>query len=272
VRHIRHRAADTRLAADEEFAAFARATVRGSCAAVAGRGARSFLWAYNTLVSIASALDPLLALAGIDPCALPPAEEFLERSRPGSLQVRVGPAGITFRAFRPGEVAPSPAIVAAGAVGAGVLVPALLRGRGEANKHVCASNLWLLSAACMRYSIEAGKGFFPHSSEGSLAALRALIEFDSEGMNPRLFVCPEGDEDPAEAGADGRFHLDDGTCSYEIVPWRLRNTAQGAILLYDRRPCHGGGRNVLLSGGGVEFMSEADFQAAFARDRETYAK
>jgi len=152
-------------------------------------------------------------------------------------------------------------------VAAGFLVPTLMRGRGEAYKIQCASNLLHLFPRAISYSSRKGEGYFPHSPAGSIASLQTMLDADPEGMSPRMFLCPDGDELPAQQAADGRFRLSEETCSYEMTPRKIRNTDAHRILLFDKAPRHRGGRNVLFSDGSMRWVAEPEFQRLLAEAR-----
>jgi prepilin-type processing-associated H-X9-DG protein len=140
-----------------------------------------------------------------------------------------------------------------------------MSGRSQAQRVQCMNNLRQLFMASMQYSDKSGTRAHPNSPEGSLASLQILADSDPESLPPQLFVCPESTEMPG-ALVDGKLRLTEETCSYEMVPWKVRNTAMG-ILLYDKSPCHAGGRNVVFSDGHVEYLKEADFQERLAQER-----
>jgi len=87
-----------------------------------------------------------------------------------------------------------------------------------------------------------------------------------EEVSPSIFVCPEsGQMKPSVV--DGKPVLTEETCSYEIVPWRLKSTALDSIFMYDKTSCHQGRRMVLFTDGRAERMDEARFQQRLASDR-----
>jgi prepilin-type processing-associated H-X9-DG protein len=276
IRHLEIHAKGPRLAnAPEgaELASLIRREAKGAAAVMVSRGGGSGILAvYNSLLPIANALYPVLKAVGIDPAELPPAESFLADVKPGYLRLSVDPKGFTLRGHRVLETrAGVLAGVGVASMGAGFLVPVLLRGRGEAYTVQCSNNLRQLFGYAVSYSDKSGTRAYPFSEEGSLASLQLLIDFDPEGLEPRVFVCrAHGGREPVKEG--GKVVLSPDTTSYEVVPWKLRNTALNAIWMYDREPAHNGGRNVLFSDGSVQWMSEGEFQRGLAENRERFSR
>ncbi len=272
IRHVEHYAKGRKISEDAEWAALARARFPGASVAAVSRGGKSLLAAYNTILSLASAFSAFAAMAGIDLARLPPAESFLDAARPGFLRVVMGPAGFTLHGHRAFEGSSGViAAVGGGAILAGFLVPTLMRGRGEAYAVQCANNLRQLYGVSLQYSNEAGGNAFPHSPEGSLVALQMLSDFAGADLPAKVFLCPEGDETEPTT-EDGKPVLTEKHCSYEIVPWRLKNTTPNAILLHDRAPHHHGKRNVLMSDGAINAVEEAEFQEMLASQRERFSR
>jgi prepilin-type processing-associated H-X9-DG protein len=273
VRHVEGYATGPKLAADGELAMVLKAQLPGATAVEVHQGDRSFLYAYNTAVTLLVAFAPLLAVAGVQPAHLPPAERFLGEARAGFLRLEAGPEGFTLRVHRGlGTSTTALAAVGAGALMAGFLVPVIARGRGEAYTVQCANNLKQLYGLALVYSEEAGEHAFPYSPDGSVAALRLLIEHvGHDAVHPQLFACPEGGHQAPEV-EDGKVVLTGETCSYELVPWRLKVTAPEAIWMYDKQPHHRGRRNVLFSDGSISILEEGEFQERLASEKERAAK
>ncbi len=147
------------------------------------------------------------------------------------------------------------------AIVAGLVVPVLLRGRHEAVKVECTNNLKNIYAASARYADD--NRFFPHSEDGSIAALNRLLASRSGAdLDPGLFTCPGGNQLEGFLSNDGTLVLDEDTCSYEFTDKRRKPTERG-ILLYDRESHHHNGvRMVLFTDGRIVEMDEAEFQAA----------
>jgi prepilin-type processing-associated H-X9-DG protein len=276
VRHIEIHSKEPRLASASEgaeLAALVRREARGAAAILVSRGGGTGILAlYNSILPVAIALYPVLKAVGVDPAELPPAESFSGDVKPGYLRLAVDAKGFTLRGHRILETrAGMLAGLGFGAAAAGFIVPTLQTGRAEAFTVQCQSNLKQLYSIALLYSDKSGTRAYPHSEAGSVASLQVLIDAHPESLTRSLFVCPNhGAGVPVEE--DGRIVLTPETTSYEVVPWRVRNTAPNAILIYDREPVHGGRRNVLFSDGSVRSMHEGEFQKALAENRERSSK
>ena len=121
----------------------------------------------------------------------------------------------------------------------------------------------------MLYAYEE-EGYFPHSPIGSIASLQQLVDAFPEYFRPESFTCGSGQDTPA-AVVDGRLTLTAECCSYEVVPWRLKNGERNAILSYDKRPHHRKGRLVVLTHGTVLFMDEDTFQKRIEEERVRFS-
>lgn len=131
----------------------------------------------------------------------------------------------------------------------------------------CCQKLLKIHRLASIYAGSAGKGFYPHSPEGGIASLQVLLD-SSEGLRPELFVCRASGIEPAMADEKGRFRLDAGHCSYEMVPWKLSlKDPPDAIFAYDRTPHAGRIRNVVFLDGSMEALDEAEFRKRFEADR-----
>lgn len=256
----------------QPLAALATARSPGAYCAHVTLGGKGFLYAYNSVLSLASAFAPYLAMLGIDIAQAPPAEAFQKLVKPGWLVFEAGPAGFSLKGHRALE-SNAGVLVATGVVSvvAGALVPALLRGRSAAQHVVCSSNLRQLYMFAMAYSDEDPAHTFPWSPEGSLASLQLLADSMPSPVRPELFICPQDGTAPPSV-VDEKVLLEEGGTSYEIVPWRLKNTAASAILLHDNAPRHDGRRNVIFTDGSVMAMEEAEFQERFEEEREKYSR
>ena len=155
---------------------------------------------------------------------------------------------------------------------AGFLVPTLLRGRGEAYKVQCANNLKQIYTPAMSYSDKKGTRAFPIAAGTTPAAhesLNEMLAFDSEGLQPKLFICPEGEATPAQEDDDGTFVLDESSLSYAWVAKRVKNTTTGKPLSSDKyiqdwedadgqHSGHKKGMNVLMTDGSVSFVPDSE--------------
>lgn len=150
------------------------------------------------------------------------------------------------------------------AVVAALLVPALMSGRTRAEEVYCQNNLKTLYTAALDHSLS--DPFFPHSPEGSDATFNLLLEGRAgEGLKPKTFICRASKQRPAQVVGPS-FRVDRATCSYVIVPKRLKKTALNEILMYEKEPHHRGSRNVLFTSGQVRAMNEAEFQERLKRE------
>ena len=158
---------------------------------------------------------------------------------------------------------------------AGFLVPTLLRGRGEAYKVQCANNLRQIFQPAMSYSDKIGNKAFPVAPGRNPPAhesLNQMLAFDSEGLKPQLFVCPEGEAIQAQVDENGKFVLGEENLDYSWVGKRVKNIANQA-LSSDKyfqgfedgsgteRSGHKKGMNVLSTDGSVNFKFENELEA-----------
>ena len=155
---------------------------------------------------------------------------------------------------------------------AGFLVPTLLRGRGEAYKVQCANNLKQLYTPAMSYSDKRGTRAFPigkGTNPPAHESLNEMLVFDPEGLQAKLFNCPEGGADEALADEEGKFVLTAETLDYAWVAKKTKNTTQGKPLSSDKyvqdyedaEGTHNGhkrGMNVLMTDGSISFVNEVD--------------
>ena len=103
------------------------------------------------------------------------------------------------------------------AIVAGLFVPVLLKGRGEAWKIQCANNLKQIYPAAAAYADR--KYEFPRdkSVEEPRAhdSLNILLRSEQgRNLEPRLFKCPAGPASLAHVDADAKFTLDEDTNDY----------------------------------------------------------
>jgi prepilin-type N-terminal cleavage/methylation domain-containing protein/prepilin-type processing-associated H-X9-DG protein len=154
---------------------------------------------------------------------------------------------------------------------AGFLVPVLLRGRGEAYVVQCNNQLKQIYGYAVSYSDKSGSRAYPIASTKSPPAhdsLNVLLDFDSEGLQPKMFICPEGDATATEVDpSTGKFVLDENNLSYTWVSKRVKNTALNTPLSSDKyiegyedgtgtHQGHKKGMNVLMTDGSVNFANE----------------
>ncbi|MCZ6792559.1 MAG: hypothetical protein O7J95_02970 [Planctomycetota bacterium] len=274
VRYAEFYAQEKALGPDAPLVKLLRRQADGKSAVAVFKGGRAILSLYNTLLSLANGFAPLLSQVGVDLARAPPGEVFLGDLRSGHVSFAAKPSGFTLRCHRLTAVisnSSSALLVTAGAVAvvAGMVVPALMRARTTADTVTCMANLrGLHSAAFIVYAQK--EGHFPHDPDGPLASLQIIVDRSDGSFDPENFVCPEGHEIEAIAD-DGKLVLTEDTCSYEMVPWRLRPTDPG-ILIYEKAPYHDGSRFVVDTKGYVFEMSESEFQERFAKERQRYGK
>jgi len=155
---------------------------------------------------------------------------------------------------------------------AGFLVPTLLKGRGEAYKVQCTNNLRQIYSLALGYSNKKGNQAYPIGDGREPPAhesLNNLVAYE-DGLNPKLFHCPEGGGGVAEVDPDKKtFVLDATTLDYSWVKKRTKNTATNKAISSDKyiqgfedggepKDGHAKGMNVLMSDGSVTFMDDSD--------------
>ena len=129
----------------------------------------------------------------------------------------------------------------------------------------CSENLHEIAAGCRIYAESVGHRAYPWAEPGGLASLQALADAEV-GLSPLGFICPATVDVPAQSGPDGKYRLEDGHSSYEMVPWKLtQSDPPGSIVAFDRTHCHEGGRNVIYLDGRIKVLDEKKFQEALAR-------
>jgi hypothetical protein len=267
----------------------------GAGAGMVVRDGRSLVMTYNSLVSIANEIAPsfesYLSPLGIDPGLLPAGEEFLPGIRDGFVRMRTDERGISIHTHRlltnsswTNLLAMMPSLIQVGAftavrsggpvrvsepVEVGERVVPIDR---KANIVKCQANLREIAKLGILYA-DAGEGrFFPHSRTGGITSLQLLLNH-SEGLKPTLFICPQTIHEPAEVGSDGKFLLDEDTCSYEMTPWLIKATdPPDTIVAFDRAPYHEGKRNVVHLDSSVGSMTEETFQEKLEADRKMTEK
>src|SRR4030095_7318838 len=84
-------------------------------------------------------------------------------------------------------------VIAIISVIAGLLVPTLLKGRGEAYKVQCTNNLRQIYSLALGYSNKKGNQAFPIGDGREPPAhesLNKLVAYEGDSLNPKMFVCP----------------------------------------------------------------------------------
>ncbi len=155
-------------------------------------------------------------------------------------------------------------VIAIISVIAGFLIPTLMSARGKADIVRCKSNLREIQRLGMMYADSAGTRFYPLARGSTPAAhesLNVLIRY-SEGLKPALFVCPSWRLGEAEV-VDGRFTLEDSTCSYTWPKMRISNSdpadspisSDKYVFSEEDRNGHQRGRNVVFLDNSVEWIN-----------------
>jgi len=151
---------------------------------------------------------------------------------------------------------------------AGFLVPTLLKGRGEAYKVQCANNLKQIYNLATTYSGKKGMNAYPlgpGKDPPAHTSIQKLVDAE-DGLQPKLFWCPEGEAVPAVA-EEGKFVLEAENLSYAWVKSRVKNTVSGKALSSDKyyqdydedgasdpHSGHKKGLNVLMTDGSISFV------------------
>ena len=115
------------------------------------------------------------------------------------------------------------------AIVAGLFVPVLLKGQGEAWKIQCTNNLKQIYPAAAAYANR--KYAFPKDNVDDPTAhdsLNILLRSEQgKHLEPKLFKCPAGLAVPAEVDENGRFQLDEDTNDYAWAVVRSRPPLAG---------------------------------------------
>ncbi|MFH1421789.1 MAG: type II secretion system protein [Planctomycetota bacterium] len=142
----------------------------------------------------------------------------------------------------------------------GLVFPALMRGKGTANKTACASNLRQIVTLARMYAEE--EKTFPFAGEGACAVehIQTLIDFYPKDIKPKLFVCPGSTEKESKIEPGGTYRdviINENNISYA---WLMEesNPDSGAnrILVADKSLANHNdeGINVAYFGTDVEFL------------------
>ena len=145
------------------------------------------------------------------------------------------------------------------------------------NEIGCAANLKALYTFGRMYA-DRPDGYLPHGPRGSVSAFQSLADSLPEDFRPESFLCPSQDNPPGTV-LDGRLVLTEASCSYRMVPWKLKPMPRwelksddaNAMVFFDAKPCHRGGRLVVLLDGTVSRMDEDEFQARLEEERVRFA-
>ena len=150
-----------------------------------------------------------------------------------------------------------------------MIMPALSRSRGEAQKLQCSANLKNIYTFAMIYADRKNHAFpiARGKQPEAHASLQVLLDHVPDAFEPQLFVCPAGDTVEAEVDEDGRFVLDAETNSYTWVARRTKNSARNRPLCSDKflegyedadgvHSGHDRGMNVAITDGSVRFWDK----------------
>ncbi len=156
-------------------------------------------------------------------------------------------------------------VIAIISVIAGFLIPTLMSARGRADQVKCQSNLREIQKLGMMYADSAGTRFYPlarGTNPPAHESLNILIR-NNDGLRPIMFVCPTWREGEAAEVVDGRFTLDEASCSYtwpkrRVSPSDPANTAVSCdkfVWSQEQQSGHQKGRNVVYLDSSVEWVS-----------------
>ncbi len=183
------------------------------------------------------------------------------RSRPGARNRNPTRALRSSRGFTLVELLVVIAIIS---IIAGFLIPTLIRSRGEADKVACQNNLREISKMGMLYA-DTGHRFFPYARGGKSPHehMNVMVEFFSTGetkLKPELFICRSWRGEKAEVDEEGKFLLDEESCSYTWSEQRLTTTDQRPLSSdkfvkdADQLSGHELGMNVVDTAASVSFV------------------
>lgn len=152
-------------------------------------------------------------------------------------------------------------VIAIISVIAGFLIPTLISSRAEADKVACQSNLREIAKSGMLYADQGNNRFFPFARSGSAAheSLQKLADF-FDNIKPGMFICRSWRGEAALPDEDGKFLLDEESCSYTWPNQRLAPTdsrplsSDKYIKSEDQLSGHEKGMNVVDTAASVEFV------------------
>jgi hypothetical protein len=116
-------------------------------------------------------------------------------------------------------------------------VRTLERGREASYKVGCTGRMKQIYTFAMSYSDKSGTRAFPIAPGPDPRAhdsLNVLLDFDSNGLAPHMFLCSSREATLAAADEDGRFRLDASNLSYAWTTVPRENTAFGRPLAADK--------------------------------------
>ena len=173
------------------------------------------------------------------------------------------------------------------AILAGLLMPALNKAHGQANRIACRSNLKQIGVAIQNYTDDF-KGVFPRvavmksiETDPEIPAIQEVLALQLGGENSKVFRCPadhgingivgvftDEEEESDEitntnfnyASSNGKSDFENEGSSYEFNTWlagRKMTNRSRSMLMHDLRPYHGpagtsGSCNYLFADGRVD--------------------
>ena len=176
-------------------------------------------------------------------------------------------------------------VIAIIAILAGLMMPALNKARGQAQRIACRSNLRQIGIALQAYTDDS-KGVFPRvaimkSIEPDLPTIQEVLSVQIGSSNSKVFRCPsdrgisgivgvftdkeDGSDEVTDTGfayasGNGKSDFENEGSSYEFNSWlagrRMTNRSR-SMLMHDLRPYHGpagkvGSCNYLFADGRVD--------------------
>ena len=144
----------------------------------------------------------------------------------------------------------------------GLVFPALWRGKGEAEKAACGSNLSQIFKSAVMYAQDPENKIFPFLEEDS-AAYEHLQLLTVVADSPKIFICPSAGRDrKAELDEDKNFELSERSCSYAWTKEPRNTSSKGAYPLAADKTLgdmqHSDGLNILYINGGVEYVKQKE--------------
>ncbi len=167
-------------------------------------------------------------------------------------------------------------VIAIIAILAAMLLPALARAREQARRAVCLSNLKQIGLGCKMYSTDWDESFPTAqaalaSGDDTLSAAACFRALDDYVKDPKIFICPSGDDTEAASFAA----MSDGACSYGYLsglteanssdtPVALDEYSDSAGVTWAATDSHDDdGGNVLYLGGHVSWSAGSAVPTAF---------
>lgn len=160
---------------------------------------------------------------------------------------------------------------------AGFLVPTLIRGRMEARKVKCLSNLREIGRAAQIYADSVGGGRYPLAEGANPPAhmsLQLVADYLGADAKPELFICPESARNQAEVDYTitdrCSFQLTEDNVSYAYTIRKLTTTSgSNWVLAADDSmqdaengitENHRDGINVVFAGGDARWVTREELE------------